>query len=193
MDKEHYLPCNRLIKMLVENLDEEERCTYQEIIIHLYSISSKELKARISKAIRKILDNINDFNYKYFKLYYEAVMNKVVESNSDYETRIIKYIDEVILKRETERKRGTYTLSVYGDPIEYHLGLIANLLLNNLIINPQLFDKYKGNVNKFDFLYNIDEFDFDNFDIMWLKHFSNSLHQTVFKNKKAKKIIKEKL
>ena len=70
----------------------------------MYSISSKELKARISKAIRKILDNINDFNYKYFKLYYEAVMNKVVESNSDYETRIIKYIDEVILKGKRNEK-----------------------------------------------------------------------------------------
>jgi hypothetical protein len=65
--------------------------------------------------------------------------------------------------------------------------------LNGLIIEQNQFQKFKNENKKFNFFIDMDNYNYDNFQVEWLEDFSEGLHEKITKNQTARRKIKDKL
>jgi len=180
---------SKLVSSLLENLITETSESKKNnnkyllnVIVPLFKISNEKVKEKIRETIVTFLDKDFDIN-----LYYNSVRGKIVDSNENYEKKAAEIIQNEIDK--AKKREG----KVYPDKVKDYLIKIGNLYLNEEIVSPDLFFKFKGENEIFDLFIDIDNFDYDQFKIDWIYRFSLSLHEEISKNKKAKKSIKRKL
>jgi hypothetical protein len=180
---------SKLVSSLLENLITETSESKKNnnkyllnVIVPLFKISNEKVKEKIRETIVTFLDKGFDIN-----LYYNSVRGKIVDSNKNYEKKAAEIIQNEIDK--AKKREG----KVYPDKVKDYLIKIGNLYLNEEIVSPDLFFKFKGENEIFDLFIDIDNFDYDQFKIDWIYRFSLSLHEEISKNKKAKKSIKIKL
>ena len=118
------------------------------------------------------------------ELYYEMVINDIIEPAEDYESQILAEIDKI-----KEDSRGC-------SPNLYKIILneMCNLYINNKVKNA---DKFKAVItNSADFrlvfLGDIEKFDYSKFDIEWLKQFQGGLLKEIAQNEIARVNISRK-
>lgn len=169
---------------------EKQGVIIYKILIDLYYICNQENKKKIKSAIILKLRK-TEFSLIESEIYYEAVMNKIIVSNKQYEEKIQIYLDNEI------EKKAKSSVRTYPDHVEILLGYIINLILNQDIKDKEKFKKYLGIKDDYDFLFNIDNYENEKIDINWLEVFSNRLLQRLAKNKKIKNkissLLKEEL
>ncbi|MEV9639802.1 SIR2 family protein [Mammaliicoccus sciuri] len=170
------------ISLLTEGLDFSNK-SLERVIISVFKILNSSLKTKVKRAIGKKLKQ--DFE---IELYHDALMEGIIKSSSEYEELLIKEIDEKII--ESNKFKTTYS---YPDPVESILEMSTNLLINNLLIDTTLFYKYKGINDKFDLFIDVNNFDFENFELEWISEFSDKIHEKLSQVSMARDAIKEKL
>lgn len=178
------------INIEIEDIIEKskKRGPIENVLIDLYNISNKEEKNHIKDYIKSRLET-NSFKTNEAKLYYEAVMKKIIFSNKKYEKNMQKLLDETIKEKESQKNAKTYP-----DYVEILLGYIINLILNNHIKDKELFKKYLGIKKDYDFLFNLEDNNVDaDIDIEWLNEFSEELIRKIAENDSLKMKIKEKM
>lgn len=150
-----------------------------KILMDLYYICNQEDKKKIRDVIRLKLET-KEFSMIESKIYYEAIMRKIIVSNKKYEEKIQEYLDKEIKEKENSKLR------TYPDPVEVLLSNIINLILNNDIKDKGRFEKYIGIKDDYDFLFNLDNYENEKININWLNTFSNKLLERLAENKKIK-------
>ncbi|MDU1322412.1 MAG: SIR2 family protein [Clostridium botulinum] len=167
------------LKLLIRQMEVEMHLYILEYtLIPVYKLVDKELQNDISKLVYGNLNDNEKFNKRHFSVYYKAVIDKIILSSVELEEKILEFINkQAILKNEN---------------LEILLLNIAYLILNDLIIQSDKFYKFKDNSEKFSFLIDIANYNYDNFELEWIFKFSDELHGRVYKCEKAKIIIKEK-
>ncbi len=167
------------LKLLIRQMEVEMHLYILEYtLIPVYKLVDKELQNDISKLVYGNLNDNEKFNKRHFSVYYKAVIDKIILSSVELEEKILEFINkQAILKNEN---------------LEILLLNIAYLILNDLIIQSDKFYKFKDNSEKFSFLIDIANYNYDNFELEWIFKFSDELHGRVSKCEKAKIIIKEK-
>ncbi|MFJ7407161.1 MULTISPECIES: SIR2 family protein [unclassified Lysinibacillus] len=170
----------QLINILTVGLDFSNR-PLKGVIISVFKILNSNLKVKVRRAINKKLKQ--EFC---MELYHDALMEGVIKRNSEYEELLIIEIDKIIERNKFK------TIYSFPDPIDRVLEMTVNLLINNLLINPALFSKYKGLNDKFDLFIDINNFDFEKFKFEWISEFSDRIHEKISKVSVARDVIKEK-
>lgn len=187
VDNQYKLEQETMVDCLINEWVKNGNSGYiTDIIVHLYKLLSKELKVIISNNISKKLTSKNEYKLKDFKLYYSSLFNNIIPSNETCEDRVISFLDNMIYERLQSEEKGKIS---YPNPIEENLGLLGNLLLNNMIINKEKFSKYRDKNEQFEFFYDLENYIFDKFKIEWLMEFNDSLHEMLSKNKIVKQNI----
>ena len=182
IDEKYELKSDKKIRLLTKkNEIDFDFDDVEGILIPICKLlNDEQLLNDISKIVCNKLNNPENFNNRSFKLYYYAVAEKVISSCISLEEKAVQFIDENI-KTKTEVEK------------EELLSPIAILIINNLIINPNIFEKFKNEDEKFSFIIDMNNYNYDNFKIDWILCFSKRLHEMVSKCEKAKLVIKEKL
>jgi hypothetical protein len=169
---------------------EKQGIIIYRILIDLYYICTQENKKKIKNAIILKLKK-NEFTLIESEIYYEAVMNKIIVSNKQYEEKIQMYLDNEI------EKKSNSSLKSYPDYVKIVLTYIINLILNQDIKDKEKFRKYLGIEEDYDFLFNLDNYSNQRIDINWLESFSSRLLEKLAKNQKIKNkisnLLKEEL
>lgn len=156
------------------------------IIASIYPYCGEQNKKRIKEFFENWKGSITDNSCE---IYFEAVMNNIMEPNNNFETLIFDNIDII-----EKRNRGV-------SPNEYKniLATFCNLLINNKIIDVERFKQIirKSNDEELKFLCDEEGFDYDNFDLEWLNLFRGGLLKEIAQNKVANtnisKIFAEKM
>lgn len=160
------------------------------ILVNLYVLLDSNSKRRIKKLIKKYLKK-EDYNYNDLKLYYNSVIKNIIIPELEFENKCIIYIDEVIKQNENEKKKH---ITSKPDILNELLCLIANLQLQGYIITKENFRKYYGKYDdRFDFLFDIESFDYSKIKLEWLLDCSDSLLQEISNNKNIVDEIKLKM
>ncbi|MGM0411535.1 MAG: hypothetical protein ACQEQF_12340, partial [Bacillota bacterium] len=190
-DDKYITKNNKLISLLIENNKKliSRKEDYNkginrliDIIIPMHKVCNNKTKEKIKQHVNILLEE----NFNIF-LYYEAVMNEIVKSNHEFEELAVKSIRDKIENRKNSSSKKI------PNPVKNILIKIGNLYLNEKLISPELFFEFKTENEIFNFLINIEDYDYSEFKIEWIEDFKDSLHKKISKNDKAKKIIKEKL
>lgn len=168
---------------LIENLNND----MYSVLIDLYSILDANDKKTVNKLINTKL-NEEEFSKIHCEVYYEALMRKIIKPKIKYEN---KYFD--LMKKKKEEKEKTNIIRSYPDILEELLGKTSNLILNNYIIEKEKFGNFLGIKDDYDFLYNINGFPTNRFNVKWLYNYSDSLIKGISKNKKLKAEIKSQI
>lgn len=168
---------------LIENLNND----MYSVLIDLYSILDANDKKTVNKLINTKL-NEEEFSKIHCEVYYEALMRKIIKPKIKYEN---KYFD--LMKKKKEEKEKTNIIRSYPDILEELLGKTSNLILNNYIIEKEKFGNFLGIKDDYDFLYNINGFPTNRFNVKWLYNYSDSLIKGISENKKLKAEIKSQI
>ena len=148
------------------------------LLISIYPSIGENMKDTISSAIREHLD------LKFSpRIYQDAILAKVIDPSQDLEDMLFNSLLSVI---ESKRAKNNKGITSYPDEFELHLDNCIFLHLNDGLIDPSKFVSYFQNGNeRVKFLYDMNNFDYDTFDLGWLKRFNPSLLQKISKNKVA--------
>lgn len=180
-DEEYKFKNDKNVKLLIRQMEidfnyNKVKC----ILLPVYKLLNVELTENVHKIVYEELINIEKFDYISFRVYYRAVLYKVISSCVNLEEKILRFIDEILRIKNEEEK-------------EEILSLVAILIINDLIKEPNRFNKYKCEYEKFSFYIDMDNYNYDNFKLEWIFDFSDKLHKMVSECKKARIVIKEKL
>ncbi len=132
--------------------------------------------------IRNHFENwIGRVSWKSFEMYYYIVMNNIIEPNADYEHLIFDQINDIEAK-----SRNCY-------PNDYNNILITmcNLYMNDKLIQTERFKEILKDSNEDEllFLSDMDNFDYNNFNLEWLTMYAGGLLKEIAQNKKARHSI----
>ena len=188
-DEEFISNSNKLVPVLIDGIynlvdEKNQKCINYLIktIIPMFKICDENIKKEIKKLVKSLLDK--SFN---FSLYYESVRNKIIKSNENYEINAAQ-----IIKKRIDKEKNS-DVKKYPDTVKDFLIKVGNLYLNDELVSPDIFYKFKGENDIFDFFINIDNYDYNKFKVDWVEEITISLHKKISKNEKAKEIIKKKL
>jgi hypothetical protein len=163
--------------LFIKNNNRKEIIT---LYIPLSRVLSEAEKDILSSSIILYLKESFDFN-----IYYSAVSENLIKSCENYEDELIKVLEQSLSNTNKGVKR-------FPNPLDNMLERIAILLINNLIIQPEKFNKFSKINPMFDLFSDFDAFNYNEFNVEWLENFSNSLHDKISLNETAKMAIKSK-
>lgn len=151
------------------------------IIAKMYPYCSERNKKIIKEYL---IELFREKSLNMHELYYEMVINDIIEPAEDYESQIFAKIDKI-----KEDSRG-YS----PNPYEAILNDMCNLYINNKV---KYVDRFKDAVMNSDdfrlvFLGDIENFDYSKFDIEWLKQFRGGLIKEIARNEVARVNISRK-
>ena len=175
------------LKNITGKLIEKLNNDMYSVLINLYSILDANDKRTVNKLINTKL-NEGEFSKIHCEVYYEALMRKIIKPKIKYEN---KYFD--LMKKKKDEKEKTNIIRSYPDTLEELLGKTTNLILNNYIIEKEKFGNFLGIKDDYDFLYNINGFPANRFNVKWLYNYSESLIKGISENKKLKVEIKRQI
>jgi len=140
-------------------------------IISLYEIFNNETQEKIK------LNLFNDLNQNFKSyVYYEACLSNIIQTNVEYEKKLFVELDKSI-KGNKEHC------------IDF-LNSIANLINYNKILNKEEFKKFLGKSTFFDFFFDMETFDYNEFDLKFLLHLSEDSKTKLIKMLKNKPEVK---
>lgn len=169
-----------------ESLDELICDSNNLIVAKIYPYCSKNNKELIKKHFENWIGRVS---WESFEMYYYIVMNNVIDPDADYEQLIFEQMNDIEVVN-----RNCY-------PNEYNniLTTMCNLYMNGKLIQ---MDKFKeiikeSNEEELIFLSDMDNFDYNNFNLEWLTMCAAGLLKGIVKNKTARyhisKIYAEKM
>lgn len=181
-NNKNYKLKNRIDK-LIENLNDD----IYLVIISLYSILDINDKNKAKKIIMLKL-NETDFNEIHSKIYYEALIRKIIKPEIEYENKYYNLLSKE--KKESENEKEIRSFPNFLDQL---LEMTTNLILSNYILEKEKFKIFLGINDEYDFFYNINEFPVDKFKLKWLYNYPNMLIKDISKNIKLKQEIKKQI
>ena len=178
--------CFMLHKMYPEekidsnSIDAVLKESYMDFALDLYSLASEGNRSKIKKAVIENI-NIEIFN---FELYCEAVTKDVINESKDLEDKLFLLVSQKNDQKQSKRK-------LFPDPFERMLNYCINLYLNDKLLDKERFRPYFNSYPEMKFLYDMDKFDYSNFDLSWFSHASDLLKEKIIRNPTAYKKIKK--
>jgi len=165
---------SRLIEDEITNNKETGYKFKQQSVIELYKVVSKERQIEIAKAIHFKLNMQFDFD-----LYYGAIIREVIPLNK-------RVLFDLIDKLDIEKYKNNNKQKLSWGRFDYALNYI-NELLNicfkfNIKTNTTRFEKIKSISNYYEWLLDMENFNYTKFDIEWIV-----AYKTVFFNKRISK------
>ncbi len=179
-DKKFKLNNENLINSLFNNSNNDRYA----VLIELYRILDVSERHKIRNAIKNKL-NSNKYELFECEIYYKSLMLKIIEPNSQYE---LKYCDFI-----QNKKKESQVIKSYPDQAQMILEWTNNLILNNCILNKEIFKKFLGILDSFDFFFDINKFEASKFKLEWLNNFSESLIKEIAQNENIKLEVKKKI
>ncbi len=172
-------------KLILQNfLKECPKCKQfhdSEILVSIFFILSDRLKKDlISKVKEKLMVNFLP------DLYYKFAIHDII----DYREFFDKYLEN----SPPKQPRALHPLN-YGIANYFRLSEILNLAFKfNRDISAHEFQKYKGISNYYDWLLDMNNFDYSKFDPKWILAYPTESYLTrIFKNEKIRDHVKEYL
>lgn len=172
------------LKNIIDKLIEKMNDDTYTVLINLYCILDTNDKKTVNKLIKTKL-NEAEFSKIHCEIYYEALMRKIIRPKIEYEN---KYFD--LMKKKKEEKEKTNKIRTYPNMLDGLLGKTSNLILNNYIIEKEKFGVFLGIKDDYDFLYNINGFPTNRFNVKWLYNYNESLIKGISENQMLKEEIK---
>lgn len=144
--------------------------------IPLYKISSDEYRQRIH------IKTIENLSSKFsLSLYKDAVFNEIVTPTPELEDKLHQYVQQIVEKRKTNRRIS------FPDPVHVVLEDLLSLRYEDKLLSTVRFNEFfSGQSDTWNFLYNMESFNYCSFDLKWLKTFGVNIKKQISQNKKAK-------
>ncbi len=155
-------------------------------IVAFYQLSGELKKHDIKVRVSDILKNSQEVNYE---LYWHALINKIIDPMLEVEDKLIDSVDKL--------KNMPTVDKIHPNPYKDKLSGIIYLKLNGYILQADKFDKfYVSDNGENGFLFNMNDFDYSNFELSWLPKYNVNLlkiisNHAIAKNGITKKFIQE--
>ncbi|MEH7176214.1 SIR2 family protein [Priestia megaterium] len=170
---------NRLSEYAL-NLSEDMK-NQIDFMYRLSKILSSEAKSHLLHV--KKIEDINGL--------IDSVRVDAVENLSDYQYLVNNFMDRRMTEIRESQRNGVK--STYGDKLEVQLGIWFFL---GELTDTRMRD-YVGLIDEYDFFVNPKSFDYEKFNPIWLKRYSNSLIEDISKNEDMRphviEILKERI
>jgi hypothetical protein len=151
-----------------------------EFFPELYSVVSNKIKTKIKREVVLKLED-NNFNYE---LYYHAINAGIINKSKEMEDKLFNRVEKIYYEQSPSIKS-------FPDPLKSILSYSIFLLLNDNLIEKDRFRQYFKGFPETEFLYDMDNFNYDKFDISWFSDSNEALKSMIIKNKIAFKGIKK--
>ena len=161
-----------------------------KLLIYFYRVCSTDYRAKISNKTNNYLSRIVSFSASDCELYFESVMEKIIEKNDLFEEKFLNEIDASKKSKEEEEKKG---IKSFPDWVEVLLEEVGILKLNSSIVDMNRFKKFLGIYDYFDFMYDIENFNYSKFNVEWIKLFGTKFLEELSANAKLKKEITKQI
>jgi NAD-dependent SIR2 family protein deacetylase len=164
---------------IIENMMLNSQLLY---LISIFSLTNSQMQEKIKNEITIYFEN-NDFN---LELYSDAVIANVISPSMELEDKMLAKL-QLIYKDNPDNPN----MITRPDPKNQALSYCVTLHLNDKLLDAEKFSSYFLN-SKYEnqFLYNMDKFDYNNFQISWMIGFSDNLKKLISKNDTARTKIK---
>ena len=173
-----------------ENLYSDEASVNKILSDDYYSLLA-EMYMDSAENVRALIDNVFDGwkcpdSLKGYSLYSTLVLNRIIEPDKVIEARALDFLVHLNEQKQKELKQRIRTFSAYN--IENDL---LNLYLLDLLLDV---DKLKEIILKGDdkfskWLVDVDNFDYNEFDLNWLKHCYPKLLKKLADNKRVRESV----
>lgn len=165
---------DQLILDSITNNNESGFRHKQISVLELFKVVDSESKIKIVNAIQFKLNKQFDF-----ELFYDATMREVISLNK---RKLFKLIDNLDIDKYNPTLRPRLRWGRYEYQISYLNELLNICFKNNLKTNTFRFQKFKKINNYYEWLVEMDNFDYTNFDIEWIV-----AYDTVYFNRQMSK------
>lgn len=115
-------------------------------------------------------------------------MIKLINFKQNIINKLINHLNSTFNK--SKNHNGIYSFP-YHDPCEDLINVGYWCTLGYL--KHEDFNQFYGIVDKFDFYFNPDEFDYKKFDVSWLMNLYPKTYETIFKNESSKVQIRQSI
>ncbi|WP_372999851.1 SIR2 family protein [Lutispora sp.] len=170
-------PNEKISDMLSEAILESE---YEEFFPELFSVASDRIKEKIKTEVLSKLED-NNFNYE---LYYDSINGNIISQSKEMEDKLFEKVKQI----HNEQNPSTKS---YPDPLETILTYCINLHLNGKLIDKDRFKPYLKDFPQIKFLYDMNNFDYNKFELSWFTHANNALKENIVQNQTAFREIKK--
>jgi len=154
------------------------------LLIATYPSVGDNMKVTIKEAITVYLNT--EFTPE---IYHEAVIADIISPAQDFEEKLFNSLQDAIKYKRTQYERGVKS---YPDHEELVLHYCLALYLNDKLLDTDKFiPHFTNSSDEISFLYDMDAFDYEKFDLRWLSHFNPSLMQKISDNSKANTMIRD--
>jgi len=151
-----------------------------EIATSVYKIASKKRKNLITRKIYKIIEGSEIVSPEF---YCDVVFAEIVKPTVEYENKIYQYVFQKI-------KQATKGVEFNPDPVESALSGVLDLCYNGKLLEPAKFNSFFSERSEiWNFLYQMDKFDYSLFDFKWIKRFGKNVKQKMSDNPMVKNEI----
>lgn len=154
------------LKNIIDEIMKIERNEKYNILINLYNLFDSKEKRKLNKIIKKIL-NEKEYNSLHSEIYYKSLIRGIIRPNIEYENKFY----ELMLKN----KNDTGSLKSFPNSLNSQLIWTSNLILSKYILEKEKFEIFLGISADYDFLYDIDNYPVDKFEIKWLYNYGEKL------------------
>lgn len=168
----------KVVDKKYENLIKNE---YIQYLILIYKILSSELKKAVVKYLnQRIADNSLSMD-----LYAKAVLNSIIKPSQAYEEKLYQ---SLLANRDNKLKKERRSPDAYDE----YINIATNLSLKSSLIDKEKFIHFLlASPTSDSFIHDMNNFDYEKFNLDWLFQFSPGLLIKARKNKIAKKKIQE--
>lgn len=186
--KAEYILAPNVTCILIEQIKNDEQnkeTNVEQLLIPLFRISPQQIKSQIEALVVECLRT----QFKP-RLYHEAVLAGIIAPSEEFEDILITTVEKIVHDDAQRKKEGKRSLP---DPTEVNVGYLVNLIANEKVIDITKYHKFVGTKNIYDLIIDMDNYDFNQFDINWLMDFPMFLIERILTYPEAKLILKAKL
>jgi|GEM_PF-3144189 len=176
--------CCNAIKKIDANYNIDETMLNVNILyiwkfaIPLYKISNDETKQRIRENITQMLKDSFSVD-----LYTNAVCNEIIDHTPEFEDKLYQCVEGIFKTRKSDD-------TVFSDDERFTLQGLFSLRCADKLITPNRFNVFFSNRSDiWNFLYNMDSFDYSLFDLSWLDKIGDSIKTLISQNENARNEI----
>lgn len=155
------------------------------LLVPIYLIANNAMQERIKETIVTYLTEDDDFNVK---LYRDSIIEEIITPSTELEDKMLLQLKEIVNLNSA--------VIVSPDPEEQTLDCCIDLYLNNKLLDTNKFSIYFENCEeKIKFLYDMNNFEYEKFQLSWIELFNDNLKARISENQvacnKIKAIYKE--
>lgn len=152
---------------------------FTRVIIPLFKIANGNIKEELIVLINNELKT--NFN---IELYVSACLEDIITPNQEFEECFINILASFIDKANGDS---------IPNPIDKYMVYLINLIYAEKVVEINKYDLFKGKSDLFDFIYDMNNFNFSKFDLKWLTQLPKAINNRIIEVDGAKELIKNRI